>query len=341
MVSKSSQYTIGWICAVDTESIAVEMMFDETLSEPDDIPSNDANCYKYGRIAGHYVVVASLPHWQYGISNATAAVKDMLRSFPIRNVLMVGIAGGAPNPDNDIRLGDVVVSSPGYNNGGVLHYGYGKKLQDQGDPLSFETTGHLNQPPLSMLNAMNQMKATHQIEGHQIQRIMQGALDGRPRLKQKLRTQLQRPDTMTDKLYMSEVVHVSDQKTCDKCGDDESTLVSRPPRDLDDDDPEIHYGLIASSDSLMKDAKVRDRLSQKKGVLCFEMEAAGLMNHVPCIAIRGICDYSDTHKNMVWQGYAAMTAAAYAKELLSKIRPSQVQAETRLIDRIDSGFQDG
>jgi hypothetical protein len=54
------------------------------------------------------------------------------------------------------------------------------------------------------------------------------------------------------------------------------------------------------------------------------MEAAGLMDHFPCVVVRGICDYSDTHKNDVWQGYAAATAAAYAKELLEVVQPSEV-----------------
>jgi len=69
----------------------------------------------------------------------------------------------------------------------------------------------------------------------------------------------------------------------------------------------------------MKDADARDRLAEKEGVLCFEMEAAGVMDRFPCVVIRGICDYSDTHKNDIWQGYAAATAAAYAKELLGVI----------------------
>lgn len=98
---------------------------------------------------------------------------------------------------------------------------------------------------------------------------------------------------------------------------------------LDQNDPRkeksvVHYGLIASSDRFMKDAEVRDALSQNEGILCFEMEAAGLMDHFPCIVIRGICDYSDTHKNDTWQGYSAVAAAAYAKELLRFIRKSEV-----------------
>jgi nucleoside phosphorylase len=72
----------------------------------------------------------------------------------------------------------------------------------------------------------------------------------------------------------------------------------------------IHYGLIASGSKLMKDALLRDAPIEEKDILCFKMEAAGLMNHFPCLVIRGICDCSDSHKNKEWQGYAAMAAAA-------------------------------
>ena len=121
------------------------------------------------------------------------------------------------------------------------------------------------------------------------------------------------------------------------CGDDESKLVVRHDRSDEDDNLAIHYGLIASVNQLMKDALIRDRLAAEKDVLCFEMEAAGLMNHFPCLVIRGICDYSDSHKNKEWQGYAAMAAAAYAKDLLSRIPPNKVEAEKRIIDVLSSG----
>ena len=48
------------------------------------------------------------------------------------------------------------------------------------------------------------------------------------------------------------------------------------------------------------------------------------MDSFPCLVIRGICDYADSHKNKLWQPYAAATAAAYAKELLSIIPPAEV-----------------
>jgi hypothetical protein len=80
----------------------------------------------------------------------------------------------------------------------------------------------------------------------------------------------------------------------------------------------------------MKDAFIRDALASKKDVLCFEMEAAGLMNHFPCLVIRCICDYSDSHKNDEWQGYAAMAAAAYAKDLLCRLPPKKVADEKKI-----------
>jgi hypothetical protein len=49
------------------------------------------------------------------------------------------------------------------------------------------------------------------------------------------------------------------------------------------------------------------------------MEAAGMMHEYPCVPVRGICNYADLHQNKGWQNYAAATATAYARGLLSKI----------------------
>ena len=87
----------------------------------------------------------------------------------------------------------------------------------------------------------------------------------------------------------------------------------------------MHYGTIASGNQVIKDAAVRDRLSAELGrVLCFKMEAAGLINSFLCLVVRGVCDYADSYKNKRWQAYAATTAAGYAKEMLSVIPLSEV-----------------
>jgi nucleoside phosphorylase len=98
--------------------------------------------------------------------------------------------------------------------------------------------------------------------------------------------------------------------------------VPRAPRT--DNEPIVHYGLIASGNSVVENSGIRDWLSRELGIYCVEREAAGLMDNFPCVVIRGICDYADSHKNDEWQGYAAATAAAYAKELLTVIHEKSV-----------------
>jgi hypothetical protein len=74
----------------------------------------------------------------------------------------------------------------------------------------------------------------------------------------------------------------------------------------------------------VKDGKRRDQLALGLGVYCLVMEAAGLIDDFPCLVIRDICDYADSHKNKEWQGYAAVVAAAYTKELLLVVPVDQI-----------------
>jgi nucleoside phosphorylase len=99
---------------------------------------------------------------------------------------------------------------------------------------------------------------------------------------------------------------------CNMC--DVDKLIYRAPRTTND--PEVHYGLIASGNQIIKDAITRDKLAQEFGVICFETGAASADSWTSCLVIRGISGYADSHRNRLWQPYAAATAAAYAKELL-------------------------
>lgn len=92
--------------------------------------------------------------------------------------------------------------------------------------------------------------------------------------------------------------------------------------------PPFIMGSLHPQTSLCKDPLFRDELRKSEKVLCFEKEAAGLMDRFPCIAIRGISDYADTHKCKKWQPYASVTAAAYAKDLLAVIQPQAIAKET-------------
>jgi hypothetical protein len=69
-----------------------------------------------------------------------------------------------------------------------------------------------------------------------------------------------------------------------------------------------------------------------KKVLYVKIKAAELMNNFPCIIIRGICNYADSHKNKAWQKHAAAVAAAFAKKLLGYIQPQKVDEKKTVKD---------
>jgi hypothetical protein len=106
---------------------------------------------------------------------------------------------------------------------------------------------------------------------------------------------------------------------CEAC--DRKRIAQRQPRqDLD----VIHYGTIASGDQVIKHGTTRHKPGARFDALCFKMEAAGIVDDLPCMVIGGICDYADSHKNKKWQGYAVMAAAAFAEELLRLVLGEQV-----------------
>ncbi|KAL6808800.1 hypothetical protein V8C40DRAFT_259353 [Trichoderma camerunense] len=325
-MSNPHDYTVGWICAIHTEYVAALAFLDEKHEGPEYVSPNDNNDYTLGRIGRHSVVIAVLPSGEYGISSAASVARDMLHSFPnIRIGLMVGIGGGAPSSKHDIRLGDVVVGVPHSGKGGIIQYDFGKSIQGQ----EFQETGFLNQPPMLLRTAVGGLMAQYESDGNHITEAVNSAIMTK---KPRFRKKYARPEITTDRFYRSQVVHPPNNETdCAViCGDHPLNLIKRSDREEEeDDDPAIHYGLIASANTLMRDASTRDEIA-KKGVLCFETEAAGLMNHFPCLVIRGICDYADSHINKTWQGYAAMAAAAYTKDLLYRITPNKVEAETKI-----------
>jgi nucleoside phosphorylase len=316
---RCEDYTVGWICAILTEYVAACELLDEEHHPLPIRSQHDNNVYTLGRVGDHNVVIATLPKGEYGIASAAAVAKDMLHSFTgVRIGLMVGIGGGAPTSKQDIRLGDVVVSSPSGRFGGVLHYDLGRAAQDK----DFEIQGSLNAPPTVLLTALSKLEATHVRKGHRIAESILAITQRNPRLKKNYEC----PGKEVDRLFEASYVHATGGQTCDVCCSlTAPPLIERRSRELDEDSPAIHYGLIASGHKLMKDAKIRDKLANEYGVLCFETEAAALMDNFPCVVIRGICDYSDTHKNDVWQCYAAVVAASYAKELLNSMHSRQVK----------------
>jgi nucleoside phosphorylase len=292
-------------------------------------PPHDPNTYTLGSIGKHNIVIACLPKGKVGTNPAATVAACMISTFPsIKFGLIVGIGGGIPPK---VRLGDVVVSTPIGQFPGVVQWDFGKAKQSG----NFERMGALNNPPNALLTAVTKLETEHELNGSKIPEYLDELKQKWPRLAAKYI----RSESFQDTLFKPEYGHASEsiagcaaiidnddgdeeRENCQFC--DRTQVVKRKPRDM-----RVHYGLIASGNQVIKDAIFRDKLNKDLGgnVLCVEMEAAGLMNDFPCIVIRGICDYADSHKNKEWQEHAAAVAAAFAKELLGNVQPSDVDAE--------------
>ncbi len=297
----AKDFTIAWICALPLELSAARAVLDD---EYEDI--NEAAQFVLGRIGIHNVVIASLPAGQIGTNSAAATAAQTRSSFPaVLYWLMVGIGGGVPSSVADIRLGDVVVSQPQHCHGGVIQYDLGKTGPD-GQRIRM---GFLNAPPSILGTAVSKMRSASDIGKSGIQSCLSFLSH---------HNMFDRCRAGPDILFESSYKHVQGS-ACHQHS--EHNIVQRPRRE--NGDVVIHYGLVASGNQVIKDGTERDSLSANLGgVLCFEMEAAGLMNNFPCLVIRGICDYADSHKNDKWQPFAAASAAACAKEILSCVPTS-------------------
>jgi hypothetical protein len=324
-------FTVAWIAALFHERAAGEAMFDEEFDEgPDDFEksSGDINEYSWGRIGKHYVLIASLPAGEYGTSAAATVAQALRSSLPhVRVGLLVGI-GGVPGevlgpdgtliPRRDVRLGDVVVSEPSGTNGGVVQLDMMKMLESDKQPHPLRI-GNLSSPPIALRTALSKLKARHERKGSSMLSIMQQALSTNPRMA----TTYVHP-RLKEPALAQYIYHFRD-----------GTFLTHDTRT----EPMIHYGVIGSSNTLVKSAEHRDQLlgrlaSEGIDPICIEMEAAGLMNNFPCLVIRGVCDYADGYKNDEWQRYAALVAASFAKEYLSYIQPVDVERTAPLSEAL-------
>ncbi|KAF4163352.1 hypothetical protein CNMCM6936_000925 [Aspergillus lentulus] len=306
-------YTVGWISASHDEFVVGMAVLDEEHGRPQSTPADDTNAYHLGRLSEHNVVMACLSGGQMGTGPAAIVAENMRRTFKnIRFALLVGIGGGVPAKTKDIRLGDVVVSYPTGIYTGIVQYDYGK-LKRNGE---VERKDWFCAPPRKILAAVDLVKAYHMRP--------KNPMNNMSHFIERLGEEYAYPGQNEDFLYQADYDHKSGSENCDAC--DESGLIARNPRSYPCR-PNVHHGVIASGSMVIKSGVERDRINQRYGnsILCFDMEAAGLMSNFPCLVVRGISDYSDSHKNDKWRFYAVATASAYAKELLSHIEAIDVR----------------
>lgn len=304
-MASRGEYTVGWICPLPLDLAAAKATLDQVHPSPPGDPATDTDVYVLGSMSGHNVVVACLSFGETRPRSASIVAAQMRLEFStIRLMLMVGIAGGVPNTKTDIRLGDVVVNRPIADGPSSLAHDP-KKGATNDQPLSTKTSNK----PLNLL-----LIATGRVETNAI--LGKSGIPRHISAIVRKDSSFARPDSTQDILFQPDYGHVKDEEDdCDHC--DLSKVVVRQLRDTQN--PKVHYGLIASSKQDICDGSTRDKLAAKHGILAFAAEAAELEDTDTVVVIRGICDYTDSHRSKIWQGCAAAAATAYAKEMLSLI----------------------
>ncbi|KAH7459269.1 hypothetical protein FOMA001_g20123 [Fusarium oxysporum f. sp. matthiolae] len=313
-------FKIAIICALSLEADAVEALFDHHWDDdgpPFDKELGDPNAYSTGVIGRHNVILAYMPGM--GKVNAAAVASNCGKSFPsIRLALVVGVCGAVPfKPDKDeIVLGDVIISN------GIIQYDFGRQLPDRfvrKDTL-LDSLGRPNHEIRAVLAKLGALRHRRQLSAKMADYL--NVLRQDPELRAEY------PGTLQDRLFEASYLHTENQKSCEQLGCN-GEIVSRSRLETAGacPTPAVHIGLMGSGDLVMKSGKNRDQIAADEGVIGFEMEGAGVWDSFPCIVIKGACDYADSHKSKVWQRYAAATAAACVKAVLSFWVPSLDQVE--------------
>ncbi|KAK6500264.1 hypothetical protein TWF481_010609 [Arthrobotrys musiformis] len=341
-------FEIAIICALTLEADAVEGLFDLHWDNYGYIyrkAPRDPNAYSTGVIGCHNVVLAYMP--TMGKSSAASVAANCLSSFTgIKLGLVVGICGAVPfKKGHEILLGDVVISR------GIIQYDLGREYSDEfvrKDSL-LDNLGRHNSEIQALLAKL------------QGRRGKTGLQDKTSKYLSALRAELGEetfyPGAAEDKLFESNYRHkhqvssgcaicaackqagdpvckTAKTSSCAELGCDKTKLVSRNrlKEVLEDtaasgkassNKPAIHFGLIASGDRVMKCGELRDSIAAKEDIIAFEMEGAGVWDNFPCLVIKGVCDYADSHKNKDWQNYAAAAAAACMKAFLEYWDPNR------------------
>ncbi|EWZ32928.1 hypothetical protein FOZG_14429 [Fusarium oxysporum Fo47] len=332
--TEPASFQVAIVCALPREADAVTLLFDEIWTKThDDGQGSDRNTYATGRIAQHKVVLATLPGMGT-INAARSTVKLTAKYTGLRLALLVGICGGSPRITNtNAFLGDVVMSKS------ILQYDFGKQY-----PYHFvvrrsveDSLGRPNKEIRSLLAAFET-----ELVDQRLKRAATGHLGHLQNIAKKDQryADYQYPGAAKDKLYPSKYHH-KHRRSCSECtndpnaicnaatksscielGCDPSQLVARrrtanPPAGADFV-PQLFIGRVGSGNSVVKSALHRDRIAADHGIIAFEIEGAGVWDHVPCIVVKGICDYADSHKNKDWQDFASATAASVAKAIVER-----------------------
>ena len=121
--------------------------------------------------------------------------------------------------------------------------------------------------------------------------------------------------------------------------------ISTPRPDHLDTKPEINYGIIVASDTVVASERVREQLiKENRRIIAIEMEGYGFDYAISqCdrniqrkrLIIKAISDFANDEKDDKWHKYAAASAANYTKHFVIHFKPDKKTPKHRIISRIE------
>lgn len=287
---------------------------------------DDQNNYILGFTGGHNIVLAYCS--EMGSISSSVLASGLRSSFPtIKLVLVVGICGAVPfNSGQEVVLGDCNISSE------LVKFDFGRR-----GPAGFQTKSTLPRISSSELEGLKKkLQASKNQLQEQIVRHLQDLQEHEP-------MRSTHPGHGKDRLFESSYIHTHHDsikacrycnqklgicnRSCDEIGCDDSQLIRRDRSEINTQS-KLHFGIVGSSDSVIKHGIERDELAEEYGFTAFEMEAFGFCRTFPTLVIKGVSDYADSHKNDEWHSYAAAVAVASLKPALGIMDLSEEEDKT-------------
>ncbi|KAL7957643.1 hypothetical protein V8C34DRAFT_171260 [Trichoderma compactum] len=339
--SHRKDFQIAIICALSLEYDAATLIVDEFWDQDGKQygrTSGDTNIYRNGRIGMHNVVLMLLPNMgKAAVAGSAASLRTSYSN--LRITFLVGICGGIPIVGaREALLGDVAIGEA------IIQYDFGRQYPGQFIPkeTAVATQSLPNKDIRTLLAYFKSDTGKTDLRQNTARHLK--ALQGAAILMEH-QNSYRYPGFAEDKLFEATYRHKhrggppgdsccdepesycddAAQSSCYELGCDEKKLVQRQrlerKRYLSFQEaqcPDIFIGRVASADIVMKSGDHRDQIAKQYDIIAFEMEGAGLWDECPCIVVKGICDYSDSHKNKIWQPFAAATAAAAVKAMLAR-----------------------
>lgn len=367
------EFEVALVCSLPLEYDAVSLLFDQFWDENGDPYGRaigDPNTYTTGRFGKFDVVLVLLPNT--GNISAASATASLRSSYPgLRLVILTGICGAVPSSDagDEILLGDVIISKT------VVQFDYGRQYPD--NFVAKDTTeDSLGRPDKNIRNLVAVLETARERERVEEQAaiLLEQLQDPAAKKPRRLKAATyQYPGAASDKLFKSDYRHkhhLSPQCLCEKCheysdpvceesrklacdvlGCDDKLVIRRQRLETlhqlekqgqgkEAQIPSVFIGRFGSSDQKLQSGEHRDWIAKRYGILAFEMEGAGVWDELPCIIVKGVCNYADSHPNNHWQNFAAATAASVAKSLVERYTKTDKSAMIQIQKQLKEMMED-